>query len=209
MVSMFVMTHSTPEGPIRATARQKADLRTRVLARRARLPERERAAKSAAIRAHLQALPEVMRARTVIGYAAFGAEVDVDPLLDDLALLGRGVFLPFVEGPDLGIARVADLATDLAPGYRGVREPKAIGRRPANPQRCEVAIVPGVAFDRHGGRLGYGGGHFDRLLARLRPSTPVVAVAFGVQLVEAVPREPHDIPMDVVVTEEEALRVTR
>lgn len=119
---------------------------------------------------------------------------------------GRGVFLPYVDRDDLGIARVTDLEGALAPGYRGVREPKAIGRRAANPQRCEIALVPGVAFDRDGGRLGYGGGHFDRLLARLRDATPVIGVAFGLQLVPTVPREEHDRAVDMVVTEEDALR---
>lgn len=161
------------------------------------------------IRDRLRELPELRRARTIIGYASFGAEVDLDPLLAELAAEGRGVFLPFVEGDDLGIARVTDLEGALAPGYRGVREPKAIGRRPANPERCEVALVPGVAFDRDGGRLGYGGGHFDRLLSRLREGTPVVGVAFGLQVVEQVPREGHDRLMDMVVTEEEALRAIR
>lgn len=193
----------------RTAARRKADLRTQVLARRAALTPAERVERGAAVREQLRRLPEVQVARTIIGYAAFGAEVDIDDVLTELSDAGRGVFLPFVDGDDLGIARVADLATDLAPGYRGVREPKAIGRRPANPRRCEVAIVPGVAFDRQGGRLGYGGGHFDRLLARLRPGTPVVAVAFATQMVDAVPREPHDHPMDLVVTEEETLRVKR
>lgn len=146
-------------------------------------------------------------ARTVIGYAAFGAEVDIDALLAHLAARGRGVFLPFVDGDDLGIARVSDLEGDLAPGYRGVREPKAIGRRAARPERVDVALVPGVAFDRSGGRLGYGGGHFDRLLARLRPQAAVVGVAYGVQVVKAVPRGSHDRGVDLLVTEAGILRV--
>ncbi len=187
-------------------AESKEALRARALQARSRLSAHARSLAAAEIRRRLAQLPELASARTVIGYAAFGGEVDVDRVLEDLAGEGRGVFLPFVVGEEIGIARVADLEADLVPGYRGVREPRAIGRRPANPARCEAAIVPGVAFDRRGGRLGYGGGHFDRLLARLRPQTPVIAVAFSQQLVEAVPREAHDHLVSVLVTEEETTR---
>ena len=179
----------------------KAALRSRVLAARAALPGDARAAAAAAIRARLDALPRVRDARAVLGYAAFGAEVDLDPWLEERIAAGAGVFLPWVDGARLGIARIDDLRADLVPGWRGVREPRAIGRRPARPDRLEAVVVPGVAFDRGGGRLGYGGGHFDRLLAELRPGTPVVGVAFELQIVDGVPSEPHDRAVDIVVTE--------
>lgn len=203
------MGGSTLDASINRAAADKADLRKAVLERRASMTAQERASGSARIRRRLADLEEVAEARTIIGYAAFGAEADLDALLAELAAEGRGVFLPYVDASEIGIARVADLETDLAPGYRGVREPKGIGRRPANPERCEVALVPGVAFDASGGRLGYGGGHFDRLLSRLRPGTPVIGVGFAAQLVDSVPREPHDRPINMVVTEEEVMRVVR
>jgi 5-formyltetrahydrofolate cyclo-ligase len=112
-------------------------------------------------------------------------------------------------GEDLAIARVRDLAADLAPGWRGVREPRSSGRRPARVERLDAAIVPGVAFDRRGHRLGYGGGHFDRLLARLRPAAVAVGVAFDTQLVEEIPTEPWDRAVDFVVTESGLLRCRR
>lgn len=165
-----------------------------------------RAEASAAICARLASLPELVGARTVLAYAAFGSEVDVDAWIRAALAGGLAVHLPWVAGDALGVARVSDLDADLAPGWRGVREPP-VGRRHAVQARTlDLVVAPGVAFDRTGGRLGYGGGHFDRLLGRLRPGVPVVGVAFGVQLVDRVPREPHDRPVDVVVTEHETLR---
>ena len=184
----------------------KAELRSRLLVVRADLGAPYRAEASAVVCSALLALPEVTRARAVLGYASFGSEVDVDQALAVLAADGAGVFVPWVEGGGLAIARVRDLDADLAPGWRGVREPRASERRPARPDRIHVALVPGVAFDRRGHRLGHGGGHFDRLLARLPPATPIVGVAFSAQVVGAVPVEPHDVPVDVLVTEQGVTR---
>lgn len=179
----------------------KAMLRSSMLAARATLPVAKRMAASAAIRRRLTDLPELRGARAVLAYAAFGAEVDLDPWVEALLAARIGVFLPWVEGSRLEIARVSDLRADLVPGWHGVREPRAIGRRRARPDRLDAVVTPGVAFDRSGRRLGYGGGHFDRLLTAVRPDTLVIGVAFELQLVDLVPTDPHDIPVGMVVTE--------
>lgn len=184
----------------------KAAVRGRLLAARAALTAPTRARASEAIHGRLDALPELADARAVLGYAAFGSEVDLDPWLQRLADAGVGVFLPWVDDRWLRIARVIDLDADLAPGWRGVREPRVDGRRSARPDRLHAAVVPGVGFDGSGRRLGYGGGHFDRLLAEVGPGTVVVGVAFDVQLVDTLPAEPHDRPVDVVVTESRTVR---
>jgi 5-formyltetrahydrofolate cyclo-ligase len=185
---------------------RKAQLRSRLLAARSGLGTPGRADATARIHERLLTLPEVAEARVLIGYAAFGSEVSIDAVLGAALDRGAGVLLPWVEGDELGIARIRDLAADLAPGWRGVREPRASGRRPARPDRVEAALVPGVGFDRRGNRLGYGGGHFDRLLARLSPQTPVIGVAFDVQVLDSLPVERHDVPVDIVVTESVILR---
>jgi 5-formyltetrahydrofolate cyclo-ligase len=176
----------------------KAALRSRLLEHRATLPPEWRAAASAAICERLARLPQLAAVRALLGYAAFGAEVDVDPLLADLRSRGAETYLPWVDGQRLEIARVAGPG-DLVRGWRGVREPRARHRAPRD--RLDVVIVPGVAFDLRGGRLGYGGGHFDRLLGELPPRTAVLGVAFEVQVVVDLAWESHDHPVDAVVTE--------
>lgn len=189
-----------------AARADKMALRTRFLGARAALSDPERDEASARVCRTLVGLPELAGMRAVLGYASFGTELRLDGYLEHLVETGAGVFLPWVEGERLEIARVRDLAADLAPGWGGVREPRVSGRRPARPDRLDAAIVPGVAFDRAGGRLGYGGGHFDRLLAALAPDAVTVGVCFGVQLAEQLPTERHDRRVDVVVTEREVIR---
>lgn len=182
----------------------KNDIRTRMLAGRAALPAAARAAGSAAVVARLQQLPELLPARAVMGYAAFGAELDVDGYLRWLLEREIGVFLPRVDGRELLPVRVDDLDADLAPGWRAVREPRS--SRAARPERLEAVVVPGVAFDAEGRRLGYGGGHFDRFLTRLAPAAVTVGVAFDEQICAALPAEAHDVAVDLVVTPTSVLR---
>jgi 5-formyltetrahydrofolate cyclo-ligase len=183
---------------------EKAQIRRTVIAARDALEPAEHAAASAAIRDRLAALPQVAGARTVLAFAAFGSEVALDPLLEKLIARRIGVFLPFVvtfSPPELGIARVRDMAADLVPGRLGIREPDPARRRPARADRVDVVIAPGVAFDPAGRRVGYGGGFYDRLIAGLRPGTPVIAPAFACQVLPEVPATTHDMTVDAIVTE--------
>jgi 5-formyltetrahydrofolate cyclo-ligase len=188
---------------------RKARMRREVLARRDAMPPDHRARASASLRAHLAGLPQVRTARTLLAFASFGSEVVLDPFLADRIGAGVGVFLPYVarmSPPRLEMVRVTDLDADLVPGRMGIREPIRRGRRPARVDRLDVVIAPGVAFDRAGGRLGYGGGFYDGLLPRLRPGTPVIGVAFATQLVDHVPRDDRDLPVDMIVTEDGVVR---
>lgn len=182
-------------------ARRKQELRRRMRAARRQLAPHIRAAASRAIAQHLGALPELQGAGRVVGYAAMDGEVDLDGWLRDLLAAGITLLLPRVEGDDLRLGHVRDLDSDLEPGWMGLREPRqAAGEDPAS---VDAAVVPGLAFDGAGWRLGQGGGHIDRLLARLRPDAIVVGAAFSVQLLAEgiIPLARHDVPVDVIVTD--------
>lgn len=178
----------------------KALLRDRSARARAGLPLRSRETASRVVAERLLTVPEVQTARVIAAFHPHGSEVAIQPALAHLLDRGVELLLPWVEGQQLQLSAVVDLGA-LRPGWRGVLEPDPGTRRPTKAGDVEVAIVPGLAFDLDGGRLGYGGGHIDRLLARLGSHVTVVAPAFAIQLVESVPREPHDEPVDVIVTE--------
>ncbi len=184
------------------TPEAKAALRRAVLLRRDALPEGERALLSGSIVATILDLPAYETAHVVLAYASFGSELRTDELLRRALADGKTLLLPRVERGGLGLYEVRDPARDLEPGTWGIREPRPDRCPPAAPGGVGFAFIPGVAFDRRARRLGYGGGFYDRLLAGGLPEgTPLVSGAFEVQVVDEVPTDPHDAPVDLVVTE--------
>lgn len=178
-----------------ATTKQR--LRGSTRAARAALTTEQRQHAAARIVTRLLALPQLRAARTVLLYAAVQDEVELTGLIEPLRRRGTRMLFPRVRGPDLELAAATDPAT-LEVGYRGVREPTG---RHVDPGVVDVALLPGLAFDPRGGRLGSGGGHYDRLLATLPPATIRIGVGFTCQVVPQVPREAHDQPVHLVVTE--------
>lgn len=175
----------------------KARLRASALDARRRLSPRERRDASAAIGDRLLRQPRLQRPGHVLVYAATDDEVDLAGAIGPLRERRVRTLFPRVRGEQLELVAASDLLT-LQLGYRGIREPS--GPR-IDPGIVDVAVVPGVAFDPHGGRLGHGGGHYDRLLAQLPPDCLRVGTCFSAQVVPRVPREDHDEPVDLVLTE--------
>jgi 5-formyltetrahydrofolate cyclo-ligase len=185
-----------------ALVERKRTIRREVLERRDALPERERRAKSVAIAERVMSLVAVRSAGTVMAFWSFGSEVDTAELIERLHAAGKRVVLPRVEGRDV-VAVVFEPGDPTAAASFGAMEPTRADV--VDPAAIEVVIAPGVAFDRRGARVGYGGGFYDRFLRAVRPGVLVIAVAFGVQVVEQVPRAEHDRPVDLVVTEDEVI----
>lgn len=176
---------------------RKATLRRSVRDARRALTPTQRLEASTAITARLRRLPELRTARVVLVYAAMPEEVDVEEAARDLRARGVVTLYPRVQGEDLALVPVTDI-TSLVAGHRRILEPQG---PPADPAIVDAALVPGVAFDLRGGRLGQGGGHYDRLLATLPETCLRVGVCFSGQLVPRVPRAEHDEPVDLVLTE--------
>jgi 5-formyltetrahydrofolate cyclo-ligase len=181
---------------------RKAALRASAAAARRALDRTSRAQASTAVVTRLLELSSLRRARTVLLYAASRDEVDLAHLIDPLSRRGVRTLFPRVRDDELELVATADLRT-LQLGYRGIREP--VGPR-IGPEVVEVVVAPGLAFDPHGGRIGQGGGHYDRLLATLPDATLRIGVCFACQVVPQVPREAHDQPVDLVVTERATYR---
>ena len=135
-------------------------------------------------------------------YVGFRNEVETAQFF--FRLPGSSIIVPFCDGNDIVPFRLRSL-DELEPGYRGIPEPKASLRREPGrivaPEDIELAIVPGLAFDTSGNRLGRGGGFYDRFLLKLPPTATVVGLAFDCQVFESIPVEPHDRPVDFLITE--------
>jgi 5-formyltetrahydrofolate cyclo-ligase len=185
----------------------KQQLRQRIITARDALPEEERRAKSEAVRARLLDLPAYRAANTVLGYMHFGAELQSEPWVARVLADGKQLLLPKVNAAtrELELYRVENLARDLAPGAWNILEPLPSCARFAPDESLDFILLPGVAFTRAGARLGYGGGFYDKLLARLKPGPALVAGAYSMQVVEAIPQEATDRRVEWLVTENETL----
>jgi len=182
-------------------ARRKAALRARMRKVREDISAEERATAVGAIEARLFDLPAMKTARAALLFSSFGSEVTTEEIVRRLQEEGRRVLLPYMEGGEIAAADMRPGDTLVATIY-GPKEPAA--RSPADRMEVDLVVIPGLAFDRHGYRVGYGGGHYDRYLGRLGPALRV-GIAFHVQLVPAVPHGTEDEPVDVVVTDQETI----
>jgi 5-formyltetrahydrofolate cyclo-ligase len=179
---------------------QKASLRARLLAARARLSAEQRAEAARAIRDTLLSRPEVQMAGTIAAYYSVGAEPDTRGLVYALWKRGSYVLLPVLRADgDLDWASYEGPAS-LVPGPRGLREPGEPPRGVDAVARADAVLVPALAVDQAGNRLGRGGGSYDRALARVGPLIPLIALIYDGELVDHVPAEPHDVPVRAVVS---------
>jgi len=189
--------------PAHRLKQAKRAIRREVLARRDALAAGERSERGARVAERVLGLPEVLGARSVMGFWSFGSEVETAPLLLRLHEAGTRVALPRIGDGD--IVAVAHTPGDpVTPTPFGAMEPS--GRDVVDPEDLDAVLVPGVAFDRRGARVGYGGGFYDRFLARTRPGVPAIAIGFALQVVEAVPEGRTDRRVDAIVTEDEVIR---
>jgi len=184
------------------TQRLKHQIRAEAEANRRARPDKDEA--SEIICATLAALPEYVAAETVMGYVHFRSEVRTRGLLATALDAGKRVVVPYCLADHLELFLLESM-DELAPGTWGIPEPmvelRPLGHRRVDASRLDLVVVPGVAFDRRGHRLGHGKGYYDKLLVHVRPDALLVGLAFECQLFPEIPTRPHDVAMDRVITE--------
>jgi len=142
-------------------------------------------------------------------FVSFGSEIDTVPMIEAALAQGKRVAAPRAhpESRELTPCEIRNIAEDLAPGAHNIREPKA-HCQPVSLDQIDLVIVPAAAWGDDGYRVGYGGGYYDRFLSRL-PRATRVGLGFEMQVVPRVPREPQDLPVDILVTEAGVRRFAR
>ncbi|MCC7326407.1 MAG: 5-formyltetrahydrofolate cyclo-ligase [Burkholderiales bacterium] len=192
--------------PSSAIAGAKAALRARVLAKRDKLSQAARSAASRRIAARIAALPAFEAARVVMAYASFGNEVDTWTLIAETLARGKRLVLPLIDRhrDALALHFVCDPDRELMANAWGIREPRPDICPPAMLAELDFIVVPGLAFDQRGGRLGYGKAYYDRLFHSLAGDGAMpfrIAGAFDLQIVDRVPMDAHDVAVPHIVTE--------
>jgi 5-formyltetrahydrofolate cyclo-ligase len=178
-------------------------LRKELIRRRDALPPALRLAKSDAVLKRLVELPEFQRADATFFYITHGSEVDTTLMRQLARELGMRVAAPRSSPGDFSMHfHWLDSDDSLVPGAYGILQPDP-ATPPAELGPKVVVVVPGVAFDIRGNRIGFGGGYYDRWLAGPGRGAVTVGLAFHEQLMDAVEQEPHDRPVDSLVTDQE------
>lgn len=190
--------------PLIMQAESKAAIRKRLLTRRRAMAADEIRQKSLNILHRVFSLKAWLSARRILLYLPINGEVDTWPLLRTVWAERKTALLPCCRSGEPGIMDIFEVQNEeqLKPGYCGIPEPDRSCCRLVEACAPDLAVIPGVGFDRQGYRLGYGGGYYDRFLAgRSATQTLVAGLAYELQLVKTLPRDPWDMPMDLIITE--------
>jgi len=188
-------------------AKEKLLLRTELLERRNSESLASRAAADARIKAHLESLPHYQAAQTIFCYLSVGSEVDTRAIINDLLANDKTVCLPRCKGSGIMHAHAITSLDDLHEGALGILAPSSESPR-VDPSSLDLVIVPCIACDASGYRIGYGGGYYDRYLKKLsleNSSAKTVVLCRASQMQSKLPIEAHDLPASIVITDSSAL----
>ena len=182
---------------------RKKKIRREMRQLRDSLNMRDIVSKSADIQERLWQLIEEQKSGAIMFYVAFGSEARTQDCIARTIESGRTAIVPICvdgEGRQLLPSRLLDPQSELAAGSFGILEPKPEFRRPFPPEKIDLVVIPGLAFDQNGYRVGYGGGYYDRFLARC-PQALSVGLAYEMQILECVFPEEWDVPIHRIITE--------
>lgn len=178
----------------------KSEEEKKLLRKSMRLLRAEKRGGDEIVAKNFLALPEIKDEKTFFVYCSFGTEADTMPVINELLAKGKTVFLPRVENTDM-VAVQYEKGTPLAKGRYGIKEP--VG--PAYDGTTDVTVLPLLAIDKKGNRLGYGGGYYDRFLEK--KDTLKIAYCYDFQVLEEVCAAAHDIKADLIVTDKRIIRI--
>src|SRR5258706_5919069 len=188
----------------------KVELRKEFLTRRNALDPAERTRNSSLIRQRLFQFPAWRNAETLLCYVSFSSEVETHLLIQEALRFKKRVVIP-VHDASNHETPLSELGrySDLGPNHRGVLQVKPELRRLVEPEKVQLALLPGIVFDQHGGRIGFGGGYFDRLLSNIAKAFRL-SLAFSQQISSLpLPLESHDVRMQAILTEKEVMTITQ
>jgi len=152
-------------------------------------------------------------AATVFVYVDFRSEVSTRPLITHMLQCGKKVIVPvtLVKERDLLAVSIKDPDTELAPGYCSIPEPIVTIREKQmiSPSTIDIIFLPGSVFDERGGRMGYGGGYYDRFVSQKAPQALRVGLSYELQMVKKAPLQDHDELLDYIITEKRTIRGSR
>ncbi|TDX47995.1 5-formyltetrahydrofolate cyclo-ligase [Orenia marismortui] len=184
----------------------KKEQRDRILFLRKNMYNKDIEEKSIEVKNKLFALEEFDSAQSIMLYVAFRNEVRTETMIKDCLDMGKKVIVPVtdIDNRELYLSELKDYDLELTQGSYGILEPESNYIRIVDLSEVDLVVLPGLAFDKRGNRLGYGGGYYDKLLAKNSNLTKI-AICFDFQIIANVVFDNHDIKMDKIISEEQVI----
>ncbi|MHC2994403.1 MAG: 5-formyltetrahydrofolate cyclo-ligase [Candidatus Atribacteria bacterium] len=182
----------------------KEEIRKDILQRRLSLSSEEIKNKSHQIFLNLIKAKEFLNSQNIMFYVATRSEVQTEEMIKASIKMGKKVFVPIIllDYINLAPSRLIDFDRELEKGKKGILEPKKEYYRLFPSENIDLIILPGIAFDLAGNRIGRGLGYYDNFLKKVSPSTKLIALAFEMQIIKTVPAHRNDIPVNKIITED-------
>lgn len=182
----------------------KEEIRRKKLKERLSLSSEDIRDKSQQVFLNLAETAEYINSQNIMFYVATRSEVQTEEMIKMSIKMGKNVLVPIIipECLNLAPSKILDFNTELEKGKKGILEPKKEHYRLFPPENIDLIIIPGVAFDLTGNRIGRGFGYYDNFLRKVRSSAKIVALAFEMQIVKKIPNDKNDIPVHKIITEE-------
>ena len=189
----------------------KEKVRKEVLAERKAISMEDLVVKSDSIKEKLLSTEFYKNSNTIMAYIDFRNEVLTEKIIKTAIADGKRVVIPIsvVETRQLILSEIINYDFELEAGAYGILEPKPEYIREVDPKLVDLVLIPGVAFDERGFRVGYGAGYYDRFLERVRPDTSKIALSLELQMVDYAHEDSHDVPVDIVLTEDRVIKCVR
>lgn len=182
---------------------KKEEIRRKILKKRLSLSPEDIRDKSKQVYLHLAETVEYRNSQNIMFYVATRSEVQTEEIIKTSIKMGKNIFVPIIlpECTNLAPSKIFDFDTELEKGKKGILEPKKGYYRLFPPEDIDLIIIPGVAFDLKGNRIGRGFGYYDNFLRKVHSSAKIVALAFEMQIVKKISNDKNDIPVHKIITE--------
>jgi len=190
----------------------KEILRKKWMKKRKKVAKKEGDIKSKIISKKILSLKEIKESKNIMIYVSYRSEVSTNKLIISLLNKNKRIFAPYCikDEKRMEVVEIENPDQDLEKGAYGIKEPaKRIRNNKIDPKNLDIVVVPAVAFSKSGYRVGYGGGYYDRFLERLANKTITIGINYEEMLFDTVPKEDHDLAVDMVVTDKRLLRINK
>lgn len=190
----------------------KEILRKKWMKKRKKVAKKEGDIKSKIISKKILSLKEIKESKNIMIYVSYRSEVSTNKLIISLLNNNKRIFAPYCikDEKRMEVVEIENPDQDLEKGAYGIKEPaKRIRNNKIDPKNLDIVVVPAVAFSKSGYRVGYGGGYYDRFLERLANKTITIGINYEEMLFDKVPKEDHDLAVDMVVTDKRLLRINK